>query len=800
MRNENISLRRKGDRRLIENPRTTEHLDPIIEYAQEPLLSLVQACIPLMNIIPNLPKYVEIALRETPNEPPDGLTYDESASIRLYTIEWEEDNASLYLNLNMTLKKSDRQLLRPYYRYLKLLLTALIKLPSAPLQTVWRGVNKNLSAEFVHETRVTWWAFSSCTISLTVLENNVYLSNTGERTLFSVEAMNGRIIRAHSHFDFEDEVILLPGTYMEVHSQLTPAPGLHIIHLKQIKPRETLLALPFEGYFDLISKQFFKRFCLFLMYIDALLYPPEIKIKPWYQKKRTIIELSILIILCYAGIIIGLVFGTRPTLPPESNVHHQSYIKIQHFFSFIVCKPRPLGITVDLLWSFDCSDAREDLKGVYNGTAINGATYSSPDFSNRGKALNLNRRRNQYIELPRSLNLSSNTSFTVSLWKFSTNYNQATILIDCNPLNSICIEFFIVSVNIYARVYSWYNQTMSYLVTYEAWKVNYQSCWIHLAFAFDFRMNQLTIFFNGEPMATNTFYPNYFPQIKANERLSTLISSNSYPFDGLIDQLTVSYYRKNDSEIRREATLLCSYDFESDDINHDNGPNNIQAYSEHVYYSQEQTLRFNSSDSYFQTSGFTLMMSNSYAFTIAFWIRPILLPSDKENSAIALFQLSSKVQQVTTETYVCFLTFYIVNITSSQPTFRMSFGQLNMYMQLDDIQIKNNTWTHVLLTYFDKSQLFVFINGKDYRGLEDDRFSLLLSAPRFAVTIGGNYFDDIIETKPTNYESRACFAERPEFNFMQMNGQIDELKFFSRKLTRSEINELASSKNISNLD
>jgi len=70
------------------------------------------------------------------------------------------------------------------------------------------------------------------------------------------------------------------------------------------------------------------------MYIDALLYPPEIKIKPWYQKKRTIIELSILIILCYAGIIIGLVFGTRPTLPPESNVHHQSYIKIQHFFFF----------------------------------------------------------------------------------------------------------------------------------------------------------------------------------------------------------------------------------------------------------------------------------------------------------------------------------------------------------------------------------------------------------------------------------------------------------------------------------
>jgi hypothetical protein len=34
---------------------------------------------------------------------------------------------------------------------------------------------------------------------------------------------------------------------MEVQSQLSPAPGLHIIHLKQIKPIETLLELPFEG-------------------------------------------------------------------------------------------------------------------------------------------------------------------------------------------------------------------------------------------------------------------------------------------------------------------------------------------------------------------------------------------------------------------------------------------------------------------------------------------------------------------------------------------------------------------------
>jgi hypothetical protein len=228
---------------------------PVVGYAEEPLLSLTDACTPLMNIILNLSTYVQLALDETPQDPSDGLTFDESAAIRLYTIEWEEPHASLYSMLNSTLKKSSRDGLRPYFKYLKLLLTALIKLPCAPMQTVWRGVTKDLSQDFPLGAQVTWWAFSSCTTSLPVLENNIYLGNAGERTLFSVEAMNGRIIRAHSHFDYEDEILLLPGTYMEAQSQLSPAPGLHIIHLKQIKPMETLLELPFESNYSNTNEQ-----------------------------------------------------------------------------------------------------------------------------------------------------------------------------------------------------------------------------------------------------------------------------------------------------------------------------------------------------------------------------------------------------------------------------------------------------------------------------------------------------------------------------------------------------------------
>jgi hypothetical protein len=231
-------------------------LDPIVGYAREPLLPLSKACAPLTNILHNLPFYVHMALDETPEQPPNGLTIDESAAIRLYTIEWERPHRSLYSMLNHTLKKDTRENLRPYFKYLKLFVTALAKLPCVPQLTVWRGVAKDSSAEFPPGTPVTWWAFSSCTTQLTVLENNMYLGNTGNRTLFSVEAINGRIIRAHSHFVTEDEILLLPGTHMIVQSQFSPAPDLHIIHLKQVRPEQVLLEPPFQGNLNIVLNLF----------------------------------------------------------------------------------------------------------------------------------------------------------------------------------------------------------------------------------------------------------------------------------------------------------------------------------------------------------------------------------------------------------------------------------------------------------------------------------------------------------------------------------------------------------------
>ncbi|CAF1577965.1 unnamed protein product [Didymodactylos carnosus] len=131
----------------------------------------------------------------------------------------------------------------PWYGYLKLFLTALHKLP--PYRgTVWRGVPHDLSTKYCKNGEQIWWAFSSCTSSLDILRSPNFLGDTGVRTLFNIEVFNGRLISEFSEYSAKDEILLLPGTYVRVVSEMRQSDGLHIIHLKQIEPPYFLLEPP----------------------------------------------------------------------------------------------------------------------------------------------------------------------------------------------------------------------------------------------------------------------------------------------------------------------------------------------------------------------------------------------------------------------------------------------------------------------------------------------------------------------------------------------------------------------------
>jgi len=221
-------------------------LSPIKGYQDQKLVSLNEAVQPISQFFNEIEDNIFVALHNC-QKPSDDLTQEESASIHLYTMQFDGE-PSLYLLLNQSLRTENREELKPWFLFLKLFLTALYKLPSHS-KTVWRGIkNVDLSSKYRKGIKFAWWGVSSCTTDIEVLESNAFLGKTGLRTIFSIECMNGKSVVNHSYFkNAEKEIILMPGSYFEVIGQLNPAPQLHIIQLEEITPPITLVKPPFNN-------------------------------------------------------------------------------------------------------------------------------------------------------------------------------------------------------------------------------------------------------------------------------------------------------------------------------------------------------------------------------------------------------------------------------------------------------------------------------------------------------------------------------------------------------------------------
>ncbi|CAF2143907.1 unnamed protein product [Rotaria magnacalcarata] len=196
----------KHDRFLDADQEPRRMLQPIEGYQKLALLTLEKSVESIVFCCPDIVRRAFIAMSNCEN-PADGLDQNESAAIFLYTMEWEPIEECLYYALNKTLRTENRQRLKSWYSYWKLILSALQKLPSQK-PTIWRGVTLDLSQQY---------------------------------------EIGKRYIRSHSYIDVEDEILLLPATQFEVISKLKLSIDLQIIHLKQVDPPFPLIELPIKN-------------------------------------------------------------------------------------------------------------------------------------------------------------------------------------------------------------------------------------------------------------------------------------------------------------------------------------------------------------------------------------------------------------------------------------------------------------------------------------------------------------------------------------------------------------------------
>jgi hypothetical protein len=216
--------------RFIDIEFDNKELPPICGYWAEKLVSLEQALAPVMHRIDQLDRSVKAAKKYCHFPSRHGLTLDESAALYLYTMEGGDN--SFYRVLNQALRSEDRRALQIWFPYLKLLDTALSKLPDIR-RNIWRGVLGDIGKDFQKNEAFTWWNVSSCSLSVDVIKN--FISSDTKSTLFLIEATHGKDISSYTNYPTEDEVLLAPGVQLRVVANALDHPGgLNIVHLLEV--------------------------------------------------------------------------------------------------------------------------------------------------------------------------------------------------------------------------------------------------------------------------------------------------------------------------------------------------------------------------------------------------------------------------------------------------------------------------------------------------------------------------------------------------------------------------------------
>ncbi|WP_067184722.1 ADP-ribosyltransferase domain-containing protein [Microtetraspora niveoalba] len=194
-----------------------------------PLMDFREAVAPAAELLSGLDRHVTQSYEfgeKQADAVAGGISADEIAALYLYTCE-----SAFYRQINATLRNPDRTRIAPYLPYLRLLFSAVSRLPVRK-EPLWRGVSLDLRAQYPLGRTVTWWGVSSCTSKLDVAQ--AFLGRRGKRTLFEVLPERAVGIRSFSAFTGEEEFILTPGTQLKVTDVKVERGGLCTVQLTEL--------------------------------------------------------------------------------------------------------------------------------------------------------------------------------------------------------------------------------------------------------------------------------------------------------------------------------------------------------------------------------------------------------------------------------------------------------------------------------------------------------------------------------------------------------------------------------------
>jgi len=174
---------------------------------------------------------------------------DEIRMIMLYTNPRPSTPFSKLLNDE--LRKENREELKPYFPLLRLLLLSLNKLPRYE-GVIWRLIKLKkeespnfLKYDYRQGNKFFWWGFTSCTTNIAQMRNSHSTEDSNYvEILFCIHSQRGIEIDLYSCQPHQEDILLLPGTYLEVINYTEYNLGFYLITLKELIPEDQQKMFP----------------------------------------------------------------------------------------------------------------------------------------------------------------------------------------------------------------------------------------------------------------------------------------------------------------------------------------------------------------------------------------------------------------------------------------------------------------------------------------------------------------------------------------------------------------------------
>lgn len=217
--------------------KTTNPKKFIDAYHSEQLTSLEEALEPFGDSIDQLFEKIQEAKDNCSPSSEHGLTHDESAAVYIYTMHWDEH--CVYDRLKEAWESGNKSAIEKWFKYLKLLDSALQKLPSEEIE-VWQGTPyDDYLLEYLNSKSPQ--IYSSIGLSLPEPRDiDDYLRQDCDkgRIIFGYYSVGAKLLDGYAATR-EKVYAILPGTKLAVSpSNSMDDDGCLVYHFTQIPPGE----------------------------------------------------------------------------------------------------------------------------------------------------------------------------------------------------------------------------------------------------------------------------------------------------------------------------------------------------------------------------------------------------------------------------------------------------------------------------------------------------------------------------------------------------------------------------------